>query len=131
VPADRAIPTFCRGWARSRSTAAARDLTAHAVRAWAAWVDRLEPPLRGRVDRALDRSVVYLRTKQRVDGAFLPLWFGNEGKRFSNEARTRNLQRSQPAPEGRKRRARWGTLPCAADRDRQRRSPRGVRHADL
>ena len=54
------------------------DLTAHAVRAWLAWRPDFEPLLRARVDRALDRAIGYLARAQRADGAFVPLWFGNQ-----------------------------------------------------
>src|SRR5439155_2173771 len=54
------------------------DLTAHAVRAWLAWRPDLGPSLQARVDRALDRAIAYLAGAQRVDGAFVPLWFGNQ-----------------------------------------------------
>ena len=76
---DGGIPTFCRGWGALPFDRSGADLTAHAVRAWASWADRLEPALARRVDKACNRAVAYLREHQRGDGAFLPLWFGSEG----------------------------------------------------
>ena len=75
---DGGIPTFCRGWGALPFDRSGADLTAHAVRAWDAWLDRLEPDLGARVARALERALRYLRVSQQRNGAFLPLWFGNE-----------------------------------------------------
>ena len=75
---DGGIPTFCRGWGALPFDRSGTDLTAHAVRAWLAWRRDLSPPLQSRVDRALDRAIDYLADAQRADGAFVPLWFGNQ-----------------------------------------------------
>jgi squalene-hopene/tetraprenyl-beta-curcumene cyclase len=75
---DGGIPTFCRGWGALPFDRSGADLTAHAIRAWDVWIDRLEPGLRPRIERGIDRAIRYLRRSQRRDGAFLPLWFGNE-----------------------------------------------------
>src|SRR5439155_7320440 len=75
---DRGIPTFCRGWGALPFDRSGADLTAHAVRAWLAWRADLGPPLQARIDRALDRAMGYLAGAQRADGAFVPLWFGNQ-----------------------------------------------------
>ena len=75
---DGGIPTFCRGWGALPFDRSGADLTAHALRAWDAWLDRLSADLQGRVRHAMDRAVGYLRSSQRADGAFVPLWFGNE-----------------------------------------------------
>ena len=75
---DGGMPTFCRGWGKlpfDRSTA---DLTAHALRAWCAWRDTLPYELREQVRRAMHRAVEYLVRTQRRDGAWVPLWFGNQ-----------------------------------------------------
>jgi squalene-hopene/tetraprenyl-beta-curcumene cyclase len=75
---DGGIPTFCRGWGALPFDRSGADLTAHAIRAWLAWRDRLVPALRARVDRATGRAIDYLRRTQRANGSFVPLWFGNE-----------------------------------------------------
>ena len=75
---DGGIPTFCRGWGALPFDRSGADLTAHAIRAWDVWLDRLEARLRARVGRAIDRATRYLQRSQRSDGAFIPLWFGNE-----------------------------------------------------
>src|SRR5439155_8918453 len=75
---DGGIPTFCRGWGALPFGRSGADLTAHAVRAWIRWRAELGPDLQGRIDRALGRALDYLRRAQRRDGAFVPLWFGNQ-----------------------------------------------------
>jgi squalene-hopene/tetraprenyl-beta-curcumene cyclase len=75
---DGGIPTFCRGWGTLPFDRSATDLTAHAMRAWASWSDRLEPALAARIPRAIERALAFLASAQRVDGAFVPLWFGNQ-----------------------------------------------------
>jgi len=75
---DGGIPTFCRGWGRLPFDRSASDLTSHAIRAWTAWRGTLELSLRARVDRATGRALSFLARHQRVDGAFIPLWFGNQ-----------------------------------------------------
>ena len=75
---DGGIPTFCRGWGNLPFDRSAPDLTAHTLRAWAAWHDFLPSPLRRRVDAARKRALRYLAASQQPDGSWLPLWFGNQ-----------------------------------------------------
>ena len=75
---DGGIPTFCRGWTGLPFDRSSADLSAHTLLAWAAWRDRLAPDVARRVDRAAGRAVAYLRRVQRPDGAWAPLWFGNQ-----------------------------------------------------
>src|SRR3989442_11024674 len=75
---DGGIPTFCRGWGALPFDRSGADLTAHAVRAWMRWRAELGPDLQQRIDRALAKALDYLRHAQRADGAFVPLWFGNQ-----------------------------------------------------
>jgi squalene-hopene/tetraprenyl-beta-curcumene cyclase len=76
--ADGGIPTFCRGWGALPFDRSSPDLTAHAVRAWLAWRGDLPHGLQARVARAIPRAVRYLQSVQRPDGAWAPLWFGNQ-----------------------------------------------------
>ncbi len=76
--ADGGIPTFCRGWTGLPFDRSSADLTAHALLAWAAWRDHLAPGRRAEIDAATRRGVEYLRRIQRPDGAWAPLWFGNQ-----------------------------------------------------
>ena len=75
---DGGIPTFCRGWGALPFDRSSPDLTAHALRAWSAWMPHMDEPLQRRVDRALPRAVRFLGRTQRADGTWLPLWFGNQ-----------------------------------------------------
>jgi squalene-hopene/tetraprenyl-beta-curcumene cyclase len=75
---DGGIPTFCRGWGTLPFDRSTPDLTAHALRAFAAWRDELLPTLAARVQAATRRAVSYLAGAQRGDGAWSPLWFGNQ-----------------------------------------------------
>jgi squalene-hopene/tetraprenyl-beta-curcumene cyclase len=76
---DGGIPTFCRGWGALPFDRSSPDLTAHALRAWAAWRTRVGAGRRAALDRASARARRYLARAQRRDGAWVPLWFGNEG----------------------------------------------------
>ncbi|MFA6560360.1 MAG: prenyltransferase/squalene oxidase repeat-containing protein [Verrucomicrobiia bacterium] len=92
---DGGWPTFCRGWTNLPFDRSGADLTAHVIRALAAWrrpvaavSDRRssasqDPAVRDRryseaVDRAIAAGFSYLAREQRPDGSWLPLWFGNE-----------------------------------------------------
>jgi squalene-hopene/tetraprenyl-beta-curcumene cyclase len=75
---DGGIPTFCRGWGALPFDRSGPDLTAHAVRAWDAWRPSLPVARRAALDRAILRAIRYLVRAQRPNGAFVPLWFGNE-----------------------------------------------------
>ena len=77
--ADGGIPTFCRGWGALPFDRSSPDLTAHTLRAWAAWRTALPPRQRLRTERATRRAVRFLERAQRADGAWTPLWFGNQG----------------------------------------------------
>jgi squalene-hopene/tetraprenyl-beta-curcumene cyclase len=75
---DGGVPTFCRGWGALPFDRSGADLTAHTLRAWLGWRPHLDPTLQARVDVAVPRALAYLRHVQREDGAFVPLWFGNQ-----------------------------------------------------
>ena len=80
---DGGWPTFCKGWGHLPFDRSGPDLTAHAVRAIVIWFERWM----GRMDRltrrwieqrCLPRALGYLERCQRSDGAWVPLWFGNQ-----------------------------------------------------
>ncbi|MCY3845453.1 MAG: squalene--hopene cyclase, partial [Acidobacteria bacterium] len=77
--ADGGIPTFCRGWGALPFDRSSPDLTAHTLRAWTVWRSVLPARLRMRTQRATRRAVRFLERAQRADGAWIPLWFGNQG----------------------------------------------------
>jgi squalene-hopene/tetraprenyl-beta-curcumene cyclase len=75
---DGGIPTFCRGWGKLPFDRSSADLTAHALRAWAAWQDVLPAPLQREIQLRTGRAVEFLKRTQEAAGAWRPLWFGNE-----------------------------------------------------
>ena len=76
--ADGGIPTFCRGWGALPFDRSSPDLTAHTLRAWTAWRPALPAGLRRRTEHATRRAVRFLARAQQPDGAWIPLWFGNQ-----------------------------------------------------
>ncbi|MCB9383585.1 MAG: squalene--hopene cyclase [Bryobacterales bacterium] len=75
---DGGIPTFCRGWGALPFDRSSPDLTAHTLRAWQAWSGSLGFELEARVQKAIPRAIRFLERAQRPDGAWAPLWFGNQ-----------------------------------------------------
>jgi squalene-hopene/tetraprenyl-beta-curcumene cyclase len=75
---DGGTPTFCRGWGRLPFDRSCPDITAHALRAYAAWDTAVRPALRRRISKAMPAALHYLEHSQAPDGAWLPLWFGND-----------------------------------------------------
>ena len=77
---DGGLPTFCRGWGRLPFDRSCPDVTAHAIRAFVEWREDLEPALRSRAEAATATALKYLARSQRADGAWVPLWFGNQAE---------------------------------------------------
>lgn len=75
---DGGIPTFCRGWGTLPFDRSSADLTAHAIRAWLAWAPEVPPKLATSLSAAVERGLGFLASTQRDDGAWVPLWFGNQ-----------------------------------------------------
>jgi squalene-hopene/tetraprenyl-beta-curcumene cyclase len=75
---DGGIPTFCRGWGRLPFDRSSPDITAHAVRAWTAAMPALSENTRSAVSHALPRAIEFLHRTQRVNGTWIPLWFGHQ-----------------------------------------------------
>jgi squalene-hopene/tetraprenyl-beta-curcumene cyclase len=74
--ADGGIPTFCRGWGKLPFDRSCPDITAHVIQAWMCWRDA-DPAMKKRIDRAVQKALLYLRSAQTKSGGWLPLWFGN------------------------------------------------------
>jgi squalene-hopene/tetraprenyl-beta-curcumene cyclase len=72
---DGGWPTFCRGWTELPFDRSGSDLTAHAIRALHAWKEEFHGD---RIGPAIESGFRYLESQQRADGAWIPLWFGNE-----------------------------------------------------
>lgn len=75
---DGGVATFCRGWGTLPFDRSTPDITAHALLAWCAWKDDLNPALGARCEQAMRRARTFLERAQRDDGAWIPLWFGNQ-----------------------------------------------------
>lgn len=81
---DGGWPTFCRGWGRLPFDQSSPDITAHALRAFAAFAEMFRgdyPHIRRLVEANLTRFTAgfsYLAATQRADGSWAPLWFGNQ-----------------------------------------------------
>lgn len=75
---DGGIPTFCRGWGKLPFDRSSADLTAHTLRAWVTWENAVPVPLQRKIQMATHRAVEFLRRTQEAEGAWCPLWFGNE-----------------------------------------------------
>lgn len=74
---DGGWPTFCRGWGALPFDRSSSDLTAHVLRAFQLWQDRIGLPAPAYAV-AMQRGLAYLSKQQRPDGTWLPLWFGNQ-----------------------------------------------------
>ncbi len=81
---DGGWPTFCKGWGKLPFDRSSPDITAHALRALHAYSTEVVPcmPEHFSCESAIKRGFHFLRKQQRADGAWLPLWFGNQ---FANE----------------------------------------------
>ena len=74
---DGGWPTFCRGWGRMPFDRSSPDISAHVLRSLEAARPYM-PGLARRLDRAVERGFTFLTDCQRDDGAWVPLWFGNQ-----------------------------------------------------
>ncbi|MEQ1903212.1 MAG: prenyltransferase/squalene oxidase repeat-containing protein [Pirellulaceae bacterium] len=72
---DGGWPTFCCGWGRLPFDRSGSDITAHVIRGLLAWrgVENAKS-----IDRAVEAGFRFLAKRQRADGSWLPLWFGNQ-----------------------------------------------------
>lgn len=75
---DGGIPTFCRGWGQLPFDQSCADITAHCLRAFCEWRKEVNPKLQVQINSSLRELVRYLKTTQRKDGSWNPLWFGNQ-----------------------------------------------------
>ena len=75
---DGGMPTFCRGWGALPFDHSCPDITAHALAALQSVRSHVADKLHARIDRSIQRCVVYLKREQRCDGSWIPLWFGSQ-----------------------------------------------------
>ena len=81
---DGGMPTFCQGWGALPFDKSSTDITAHAIRAFQTW--RKSGKLKSsdfaaliqKMQRAEERMFAFLEREQQQNGAWLPLWFGNQ-----------------------------------------------------
>lgn len=75
---DGGIPTFCRGWGTLPFDRSNPDITAHAIRAMICWQSRLPSSTQSKIARSVRAALHFLSKRQEPDGAWTPLWFGNQ-----------------------------------------------------
>lgn len=79
---DGGFPTFCRGWGKLPFDKSCADLTGHALLALLKTkemiADNIPLSMSKIVDKAVGRALDYLEKNQTDNGAWLPLWFGNQ-----------------------------------------------------
>ncbi|MBR9801645.1 squalene--hopene cyclase [bacterium] len=81
---DGGWPTFCRGWGKLPFDRSSPDISAHCLRAIVRFLREAcdDAALSARCQKAIERGYRFLIGRQRNDGAWLPLWFGNQ---FAND----------------------------------------------
>lgn len=75
---DGGVATFCRGWNHLPFDRSSPDISGHAYRCFSLWQARVSPGLAGKLQRARRRISSYLAGCQQGDGAWRPLWFGDQ-----------------------------------------------------
>ena len=75
---DGGLPTFCKGWGKLPFDCSCPDITAHAIKAFTLWRDKMDSLTQNKMDKSLRSAWKYLKKSQQEDGSWLPLWFGNE-----------------------------------------------------
>lgn len=75
---DGGIPTFCKGWTKLPFDQSSPDLTAHTCFAFEIWKNQLPADLFRRCERSSQRLVNFMERTQTQEGAWVPLWFGDQ-----------------------------------------------------
>lgn len=75
---DGGIPTFCKGWTKLPFDQSSPDLTAHTYFAFEIWKNQLPADLYRRCERSSQRLVIFMERTQTQEGAWVPLWFGDQ-----------------------------------------------------
>lgn len=80
---DGGFPTFCKGFGRLLFDRSCADLTGHALLALMKTEEILHRHLNSKFTKQIKKSIHmaigYLTQTQTADGAWSPLWFGNQG----------------------------------------------------
>lgn len=79
---DGGFPTFCKGWGRLPFDKSCADLTGHAllamVKSSAILKSSIAPALLAVMKKCIYKAIHFLEQHQSMEGAWLPLWFGNQ-----------------------------------------------------
>ncbi len=75
---DGGIPTFCRGWGHLPFDRSCPDISAHALLAFDFWKTKASGKLGKRLENGSKKIVHYLTKTIDRDGAWSPLWFGDQ-----------------------------------------------------
>jgi squalene-hopene/tetraprenyl-beta-curcumene cyclase len=75
---DGGFATFCKGWNKLPFDRSSPDLTSHSLAAMSLWLDDIDESMKIRVRWSMEKAVLFLISDQRQDGAWIPLWFGNQ-----------------------------------------------------
>jgi squalene-hopene/tetraprenyl-beta-curcumene cyclase len=79
---DGGFPTFSKGWGKLPFDQSCSDLTGHSLLAFSSVMETYGDDLSGRqkkrLVKAFEKALQYLEKRQRRDGSWLPLWFGNQ-----------------------------------------------------
>ena len=80
---DGGWPTFCKGWGRLPFDRSSSDITAHVLRALQRWrkvggEKANNQHVKDRISSAVQSGVDFLERRQKTDGSWYPLWFGNQ-----------------------------------------------------
>ena len=75
---DGGIPTFCKGWGKLPFDKSSPDITAHTLLSLHLWKDELDPALKKKCIRSMDRMLNWMNKEQAADGSWYPLWFGDQ-----------------------------------------------------
>lgn len=79
---DGGFPTFSRGWGKLPFDQSCADLTGHAFLAIVSllfvYKKEVTKTLKRKLDRSLTKAISYLEKHQKKNGAWIPLWFGNQ-----------------------------------------------------
>jgi squalene-hopene/tetraprenyl-beta-curcumene cyclase len=79
---DGGFPTFSKGWGKLPFDQSCSDLTGHSLLVFSSVMETYGDDLSGRqkkrLVKAFEKALQYLEKRQRRDGSWLPLWFGNQ-----------------------------------------------------
>lgn len=75
---DGGMPTFCKGWGKLPFDRSSPDISAHALWAMELWREALPAELQAKCRRSVGRMLQWMRKVQSEEGAWTPLWFGDQ-----------------------------------------------------